>query len=133
MKKRGIINAQLAGLIAGLGHKDTFMIGDGGMPILKGVEIVDLALCGGVPTFRQVMDAILDEAEIEQYTIANEIEEKNPELLAYIREKLPNAEWNMVPHTELKEMSRNVKFAVRTGEFTPYPNIILRAGVAFLA
>ena len=30
MKKRGIINAQLAGLIAGLGHKDTFMIGDGG-------------------------------------------------------------------------------------------------------
>lgn len=25
MKKRGIINAQLAGLIAGLGHKDTFM------------------------------------------------------------------------------------------------------------
>ena len=52
MKKRGIINAQLAGLIAGLGHKDTFMIGDGGMPIPKGVEIVDLALCGGVPTFR---------------------------------------------------------------------------------
>ncbi len=89
MKKRGIINAQLAGLIAGLGHKDTFMIGDGGMPIPKGVEIVDLALCGGVPTFRQVMDAVLDEAEIEQYTIAKEIEEKNPELLAYIREKLP--------------------------------------------
>ena len=133
MKKRGIINAQLAGLIAGLGHKDTFMIGDGGMPIPKGVEIVDLVLCGGVPTFRQVMDAILDEAEIEQYTIANEIEEKNPELLAYIREKLPNAEWEMIPHTELKEMSRNVKFAVRTGEFTPYPNIILRAGVAFPA
>lgn len=133
MKKRGIINAQLAGLIAGLGHKDTFMIGDGGMPIPKGVEIVDLALCGGVPTFRQVMDAILDEAEIEQYTIANEIEEKNPELLAYIREKLPSAEWNMVPHIELKEMSQNVKFAVRTGEFTPYPNIILRAGVAFPA
>ena len=48
MKKRGIINAQLAGLIAGLGHKDAFMIGDGGMPIPKGVEIVDLALCGGV-------------------------------------------------------------------------------------
>ena len=26
------------------------MIGDGGMPISKGVEIVDLALCGGVVT-----------------------------------------------------------------------------------
>ena len=133
MKKRGIINAQLAGLIAGLGLKDIFMIGDGGMPIPKGVEIVDLALCGGVPTFRQVMDAVLDEAEIESYTIAKEIVEKNSELLTYIREKLPEAEEEMILHTELKERSAQVKFAVRTGEFTPYPNIILRAGVAFPA
>ena len=76
MKKRGIINAQLSGLIAGLGHKDTFMIADGGMPIPKGVEIVDLALCGGVPSFGQVMDAVLDETEVEFYTLAEEITEK---------------------------------------------------------
>lgn len=133
MKKRGIINAQLAGLIAGLGHKDTFMIADGGMPIPQGVEIVDLALCGGVPTFRQVMDAVLDETEVEFYTLAEEIVEKNPELLSYIKEKLPEADSEMISHVELKEMSKNIKFAVRTGEFTPYPNIILRAGVAFPA
>ena len=78
MKKSGILNAQLIRCIAELGHKDLFMIGDAGMPIPKGVEIVDLALCGGVPTFRQVMDAVLDEAEIESYTIAKEIVEKNP-------------------------------------------------------
>ena len=81
MKKSGIINAQLAGYIAGLGHKDTFMIGDGGMPIPKGVPIVDLALCGGVPTFVQTMDAVLGEAEVECYTLAEEIVEKNPALL----------------------------------------------------
>ena len=133
MKKRGIINVQLAGLLAGLGHKDTFMIADGGMPIPQGVEIVDLALCGGVPTFRQVMDAILDEAEVEHYTLAREIVEKNPELLAYIEGKLSDVESEMVSHVELKEMSKGIKFAVRTGEFTPYPNIILRAGVAFPA
>nr|WP_314463340.1 D-ribose pyranase [uncultured Clostridium sp.] len=131
MKKKGIINARLAGLIAGLGHKDVFLIGDGGMPIPKGVEIVDLALCGGVPTFKQVMDAVLDETEIEAYTIAEEIIPKNPDLLAYIREKLPMAEEKMISHMELKTESENVKFAVRTGEFTPYPNIILRAGVSF--
>ena len=72
MKKRGII--------AGLGHKDTFMIADGGMPIPKGVEIVDLALCEGVPTFQQALDAILDEAEVEYFTIAEEIVENNPKL-----------------------------------------------------
>ena len=133
MKKCGIINAKLAGLIAGLGHKDTFMIGDGGMPIPQGVELVDLALCGGVPTFRQVMDAVLDEAEVEGYTLAQEIKGKNPELYHYIQGKLPEAEEEMISHVELKAMSRTVKFAIRTGEFTPYPNVILRAGVAFPA
>lgn len=131
MKKFGIINAQLAGYIAGLGHKDQFMIGDGGMPIPPGVPIVDLALCGGVPTFKQVLDAVLKEAEVEFYTLAQEITDYNQELLTYIQESLPGVECRMVPHTELKEMSKSVKFAIRTGEFTPYPNIILRAGVAF--
>ena len=32
------------------------------------------------------MDAVLAETEVEAYTIANEIEEKNPELLAYIQQ-----------------------------------------------
>lgn len=133
MKKSGILNAQLIGCIAALGHKDTFMIGDAGMPIPKGVEIVDLVLCGGVPTFKQVMDAVLAETEVEAYTIATEIKEKNPELLTYIEEKLPAAESEMIAHTDLKKMSADCKFAIRTGEFTPYPNIILRAGVAFPA
>ena len=81
MKKFGIINAQLAGYIAGLGHKDQFMIGDGGMPVPPGVPIVDLALCGGVPTFQQVMDAVLKEAEVEFYTLAEEIQDYNLSLI----------------------------------------------------
>ena len=131
MKKRGIINAQLAGLLAGLGHKDLFMVADGGMPVPKGVEIVDLALCGGVPTFRQVMDAVLDEVQVEGYTLAEEIVENNPELLSYIEEKFEGAESEMISHEQLKEESVGLKFVIRTGEFTPYPNIVLRAGVAF--
>ena len=110
MKKRGILNAQLAGCIAALGHMDLFLIGDAGMPIPPGVPVVDLVVTAGVPTFEQVMDAILEEAVVEGYTIAEE---------------------TMITHTELKKMSENVRFAVRTGEFTPYPNVILRAGVAF--
>ena len=122
MKKHGILNAKLAAEIAALGHKDCFMIGDAGMPIPKDVQLIDLALCGGVPTFEQVM-----------YTIAEEINQKNPRLLEYIRKSLPDAEEKMILHIELKEMSKSVKFAIRTGEFTPFPNIILRAGVAFEA
>ena len=109
------------------------MVADGGMPIPKGIELVDLALCGGVPTFRQVMDAVLEETQVEFYTLAEEIKEKNPQLLSYIQEKLPGVEYGMVSHDTLKKQSEHIKFAVRTGEFTPYPNIILRAGVAFEA
>lgn len=131
MKKGGIINAQLAGLIAGLGHTDLFMIVDGGMPIPGGVEIVDLALCGGVPLFRQVMDAVLEETVVEYYYLAEEIKEKNVPLHEYILEKLAGVEGDYIPHVELKGRSGKVKFAIRTGEFTPYPNVILQAGVSF--
>lgn len=133
MKKRGILNAQLSQYIAALGHMDTFMIGDAGMPVPKGVPIVDLALCANVPTFRQTLDAVLEETVVEHYTLAQEIEGKNPELLSYMREKLEGIPCEMIPHTQLKAMSAQVRFAIRTGEFTPYPNVILRAGVAFPA
>lgn len=131
MKKTGILNAQLMGLITALGHKDEFLIADAGMPIPKGVEIVDLVLVGGVPSFRQTMDAVLAETCIESCTLAEEIDEKNPELLAYMQEKLAGLPCEKIPHTELKKRTANVKFAIRTGEFTPYPNVILTAGCVF--
>ena len=92
MKKRGILNAQLSYLLAALGHKDLFMIGDAGMPIPEGVEVVDLVLTAGVPTFKQVLDAVLDEVQVEGYYLAHEIKEFNPELEEYIKAGLPEAE-----------------------------------------
>lgn len=131
MKKRGVLNKQLAGLIAGLGHMETFLVGDAGMPIPPGVEVVDLAVCCKVPTFRQVMDAILEETQVEYFYVAEEIEERNPELFSYLKERLPGVAFEEMPHAELKKFTAGCKFAVRTGEDTPYPNVVLRAGVVF--
>ena len=132
MKRKGIINKQLAGALAALGHKDTFMICDAGMPIPKEIEIIDLALCGGVPTFRQVMDAVLEEAGVEEYFLAEEIKTNNPELLSYIENKLEGIPGNFVAHEpDFKAMTHNIKFAIRTGEFSTYPNIILKAYCCF--
>jgi len=88
MKKRGVLHAELSRCIAALGHKDLFMIGDAGMPIPPGVEIIDLAVTAGVPTFRQVLDAVLTEAEVEGYYLADEIRTNNEELHAYLQQKL---------------------------------------------
>ena len=131
MKKRGILNAQLSYLLAALGHKDLFMIGDAGMPIPEGVEVVDLVLTAGVQTFNQVLDAVLDEVQVEGYYLAHEIKEFNPELEEYIKAGLPEAEVEYMPHEDLKKFSGKCRFAIRTGEFSPYPNVILRAGVVF--
>ena len=131
MKKKGIIHGQLAGALAALGHKDRFLLCDAGMPIPSGVPIIDLAVVGGVPTFRQVFDAIMDEIVVEQYTLAEESKKTNPEILGHLRDTLKGAEEDFIPHVDLKKESAHVKFAVRTGEFSYYPNVILQAGVCF--
>ena len=107
------------------------MLGDAGMPIPEGVEVVDLVLTAGVPTFKQVLDAVLDEVQVEGYYLAHEIKEFNPELEEYIKAGLPEAEVEYMPHEYLKKFSGKCRFAIRTGEFSPYPNVILRAGVVF--
>ncbi|OBZ32889.1 D-ribose pyranase [Megasphaera sp. DISK 18] len=131
MKKKGIIHGQLAGALAALGHKDRFLLCDAGMPIPSGVPIIDLAVVGGVPTFRQVFDAIMDEIVVEKYVLAEEIKETNPVILEHLRDILKGAEEDFIPHVDLKKESEHVKFAVRTGEFSYYPNVILQAGVCF--
>ncbi|MDO5444561.1 MAG: D-ribose pyranase [Eubacteriales bacterium] len=131
MKKKGIINAELSKCLASLGHKDSFMIADAGMPIPENVQIIDLAIIYGVPTFKEVMDAVVDEVYVESYVLANEIDENNVKLLSYIDNKLSGIPCEKVSHTELKKMTNSCKFVIRTGENTPYPNIILVSGCAF--
>ncbi|WWR16018.1 D-ribose pyranase [Lachnospiraceae bacterium JLR.KK008] len=131
MKKTGMIHGELIKRIALLGHKDLFMIGDAGMPIPPGVELIDLALCKGVPTFLQVLDAVLAESTVEHYYLAEEIKDANGEIFRYMQSAMPGISYEMMPHDDLKVFSKQCKFAIRTGEFSPYPNVILRAGVAF--
>lgn len=131
MKKTGILNGELMKQITSLGHMELFLIGDAGMPIPPGVQVIDLALCRGIPSFHSVLDAILQETVVEYYYMAEEIQEKNPDLLKVITDSMPGLSCEMMPHTNLKEFSARCKFAVRTGECTPYPNVVLRAGVAF--
>ena len=93
--------------------------------------MIDLAVCGGVPRFEQVLDAVLAETEVEYYYLADEIQETNEKLYQHIVDVLPGVESEMMPHTDLKEESAKCRFAVRTGEFSPFANVILRAGVVF--
>lgn len=131
MKKDGILNAEINRIIGYLGHTDTLCICDCGLPIPENVEMVDLSLRIGTPSFKEVIAEISKHIEIEKITLAKEIVETNKEVLDLIKTLFPNIEIEFIAHEEFKSISSNCKAIIRTGEATPYANIILHSGVFF--
>ena len=114
--------------MAGLGHTDLVVVCDAGLPISPGPAVVDLAFRFGVPAFETVLSGLLEELAVEGATAAEEIE-RNPRCYELLRTLLPDL--GLVPHEELKRIVARAKLVVRTGEATPYSNVILRCGVPF--
>ncbi len=131
MKKTGILNSEIAKVLADLGHTDTICIGDCGLPIPAGVKRIDLALRRGQPTFLDVLHAVEEDMQIERITLASEIKTMNPAVLREVETTFPGVETGFVSHEDFKKQLVNVKAVIRTGEVTPYANIILHAGVIF--
>ena len=131
MKKVGILNSEIAKVIADLGHTDTICIADVGLPVPKGVKKIDLALDYGIPSFLQVLKELDKYIVYEDIILAEEIKENNSSLLEEINKITKDIDKTYVTHEEFKELSSNCKAIIRTGENTPYANIILRSGVFF--
>ncbi|OOL81821.1 D-ribose pyranase [Dolosigranulum pigrum] len=129
MKKHGILNSSISKVLADLGHTDQIIIADCGLPIPDHVKKIDLALKLGSPSFSEVFEVILENMYVEQAVIANEITEHNEQLENIINNSINNI--NYVSHEELKKQSNVAKAIIRTGEATPYANVILQAGVNF--
>ncbi|PNP89551.1 D-ribose pyranase [Gardnerella sp. KA00735] len=131
MLTHGVLNAQLAQAMAGLRHKDQFVISDCGLPVPDGVEVIDLALVFGVPRFKDVLDAIKGDLVLESGVMAEEALGKEPESLVKDAFAVP---LTYVPHDGedgFKALVSQAKFVIRSGETTPYSNVILRCGVPF--
>lgn len=130
MKKGPVLNIALSQLIASLGHGDMVVIGDAGLPVPPGVPVIDLALTHGVPGFVQTLTTVLAEMQVERHVLADELAEKNPKIAAAVAAlDLPGRE--VLSHADFKHRSAAARAVVRTGECTPYANIILVAGVVF--
>jgi len=127
------INPQLSRVISETGHTDTIVVTDAGLPIPVGSERVDLAYRPGAPAFLDVLDTVLAELVIEGATVSAEVAESSPEVLAALHERFDplRVPIELVPHVEFKQRTRSARAFVRSGEFTPYANVILTAGVAY--
>ena len=127
MKKCGLLNGDILGAIAKLGHTQTLAIADAGLPIPSNVPCIDISLIAGIPSFQDVLKAVCNELVIESYTIAQEA----TVVQDWVNEALPNIQHNEIPHENFKKFLEHCTCIIRTGETTPYANIILTGGVNF--
>jgi D-ribose pyranase len=131
MKKQGILNSELSALISRLGHTDRIVICDAGLPIPDFVPRIDLAVVPGLPSFFDVLEAVLLEMQVERVIYAEEWQRVNPQAVQRLEAELPGAERDIVSHEAFKQLTREARAVIRTGECTPYANVILQAGVIF--
>ncbi|WP_419741596.1 D-ribose pyranase [Paraclostridium dentum] len=131
MKKSVLINSEISSVISKMGHTDMLTICDSGLPIPKNVERIDLALKHGIPTFLDTLDTVLEELKVEEVIIACEMEEVSKKIYKEIENRFKDIKITKIDHEEFKAVTKDSMAIVRTGEFTPYANIILKSGVVF--
>lgn len=133
MKRSGVLNSNLSRIIASMGHTDKLVVCDSGLPIPKNSDVIDLALTKNIPGFIDTLKVILEELKVEEAIVTNELVKGNSKFYKKIDALLNGTKIKKVNHEKFKEITRNggnVTF-VRTGEATPYANIILISGVTF--
>lgn len=131
MKKTGILNREISAVLAKMGHTDTIIIADCGLPIPEETQCIDLSITLGTPSFISVLEAVLADLKIESVTLAAEIKEENDSLYKQIQQLNLNAPTNYVSHEKFKQKIQEAKAVIRTGEASPFANIILHSGVIF--
>ncbi|WZE73413.1 D-ribose pyranase [Macrococcus sp. CCM 2573] len=131
MYKTGTLNSEISKVLSDLGHTDTIVIADCGLPVPKGVQKIDLAVRQGLPSFIDVVDEVARHMVIEHVTLAEEIKDSNPAVLKEVDSIVKGIPNDFVTHEQFKTLTENSKVIIRTGEATPYANIILRSGVNF--
>jgi len=80
MKKGALLNADISSAISRLGHTDTLVVCDAGLPIPSGPQRIDIALTQGIPAFMQVLNVVTQEMQVEAAILASEIKQHNSDL-----------------------------------------------------
>ncbi|QGG80667.1 D-ribose pyranase [Litorivicinus lipolyticus] len=137
MKKTLLLNSALSRIVAEAGHGDLICVADTGLPIPAGPERIDLSVSPSLPSTLQLLNALSSELCVESITYAHELDldsGQQTRLLSAISQGWSHAlaaDADTLPHEQFKQLTRQCKAIIRTGDFTPYYNVILRCGVPF--
>lgn len=131
MKADRIINTALIEAVAAIGHTQSLVIADAGLPVPKGVRCIDLSVVRGTPSFACVLKAVASEMVVEKVIFAEEAKQQNAQVVGLLNETFPEATFAAVSHEDFKDRTKDAMVIVRTGECTSYANAILIGGVNF--
>lgn len=139
MKKGTVLNSDISSVISRLGHTDTLVVCDAGLPIPKSTTRIDMALTRGVPSFMQVLGVVTNEMQVEaplsrkrSNTIIRNSTKRCSLTLSSCKTPRGNTiEIRYTTHEQFKQQTAESQAVIRSGECSPYANIILCAGVTF--
>lgn len=131
MKRNGIINSEISKVLSYMRHTDLVCISDLGLPCPDDIKSIDLSLKLGLPSFIDVLSEIIKDIKIERIILAEEIKNNNEEVYNKILSMFENISIEYVSHNNFKQKTSDCKAIIRTGEATPYANIILQSACIF--
>ena len=131
MKRNGIINSEISKVLSYMRHTDLICISDLGLPCPNNIKTIDLSLKLGYPSFLDVLSEIIKDMKIERIILAEEIKNNNKEVYNKILNMFENISIEYVSHNDFKQKTFDCKAIIRTGESTPYANIILQSACIF--
>jgi D-ribose pyranase len=130
MLKHGILNPTLLELLARFRHTNTIVIADRGFPSWPQVPTIDLSLSANIPTVEQVLAAILEQCTVGPAFMAREFKGRNAAAVVRTAENQLRAhgvKLHYEKHVIFKERVPACIGLIRTGDMTPYRNIVLES------
>ena len=128
MLKTGILNPQINALISRVRHTNTLVIADRSFPFWPTIETVDISLVDDVPTVLAVLRALRPNFQVSRAWMAREFLEHNTgKTRALFAGALEGIRLKDERHSEFKKRVPSAIGLIRTGDTTPYANIILES------
>lgn len=132
-----ILHPRLAAVLADLRHGELIYVGDAGSgtaskalrPLDPDVEIIDLAVATGVPTFEDVAGAIIECGDIEAAIVTNDMADAAPEQRQWLEKQLGSDNvhsMNYVP--DYYELRDRCKVFIQTGDYGVHHQAVLIGG-----
>jgi len=129
MKEVGMITGHIDSALNRQGHMDLMMVVDAGFPCPDHVELIDIALAEGVPRILDVLAELKKVHSVEKIVMAQETQDHNPTYFDKAAGAFgDDVEIEVIPHSEFKDRSEDVKTIIRTGDFTAWGNVMLVSG-----